>query len=110
MCQSGGALHFWLYVIGFQLHHCWFFVFVFYSKPCITVYTSILHMHFYNYNLTVFNLHLFMVTLGLKCIHFVTSGLKCIHLNFLNVNVYIFIIAVCSFKDSIISQYSPATQ
>ena len=47
-----------------------------------------------------------MATSVLKSIDFVTSGLKYIDLMFLNVNVYIFIIAVCSFKDWIISQYS----
>ena len=26
MCQLGGALHFWLFIIGFQPHHCCFFV------------------------------------------------------------------------------------
>ena len=46
-----------------------------------------------------------MVTSELKCINFVTSGLKCIHFNFSNVNVHIFIMAVCSLKAGMISQY-----
>ena len=45
------------------------------------------------FKLTVFTLHLFMVTSQLQCTYFVTyatSGLKCIHFNFLNVKcVYI---------------------
>ena len=49
--------------------------------------------------MTVFTLNLFTTT----------SGLKCIHFNFLHVNVYIFITAVCSLQDWIISQYSRTT-
>ena len=47
-----------------------------------------------------------MATSVLKSIDFVTSGLKYIDFMVLNVNMYIFIIEVCSFKDWIISQYS----
>ena len=47
-----------------------------------------------------------MATSVLKSTDFVTSGLKYIDFMVLNVNMYIFIIEVCSFKDWIISQYS----
>ena len=46
------------------------------------------------FKLTVFTLHLFMVTSQLQCTYFVTyvtSGLKCVHFIFLNVKcVYIY--------------------
>ena len=74
------------YILAFA--YAWSIISVSYLDVCI----------FIIFKLTVFTLHLFMVTSKLKCINFVTSGLKCIHFNFSNVNVHIFIIAVCSLK------------
>ena len=69
---------------------------------CLVYHYSILFrcLQLYSFYLTVFTLHLFMVT----------SGLKCIRFNLLNVNVHIFIIAVYSLENWIISQYSLTTQ
>ena len=99
MCQLRSVLLFLDLYQVFSYSTVMFCIYHFLSQPCITVYSSFCISHAWSiitvshldvsiFNLTVFTLHLFTVT----------SGLKSIHFNFLNVNVYIFSIPICSLK------------
>ena len=70
MCYQGGALQFWLCIIGFHLHHCCFFVFVFYFSVVHYSYTSFCVYLVYHYSIhldvcifIIFNLAIFKIIL-----------------------------------------------
>ena len=96
MCQLGGAVVFCVFAFLFPslaLQYTIVFAFAYHYSILFRC------LLFYNFYLTVLTSHLFMASSRLKCIHFITLWLKCFHCNFLNVNVHIFILAVCSLKD-----------